>query len=202
VTRETATDVLVVEDDGMARAWLRLALEDSEFRLAGEAVDAAEALDLIERRRPAIVLVDYRLEDAVSTQLVREFRRRGFEGHVVVMTTCPADGLNESAREAGAQGTLLKTGQPEELLETLRRVAAGEESFDVRHPRRSGLAPPSPREREVLRLIATGATNREAATALGVGVETVKTLLARTYGKLGTHRRAEAVSVAQRLGLL
>jgi DNA-binding CsgD family transcriptional regulator len=98
---------------------------------------------------------------------------------------------------------VLKSGSVAELLGALRTVVAGGESCDVRHPRRrSGEAALSPREREVLRRVAAGATNREIASELGVGDETVKTLLARTFAKLGVHRRAEAVSAAHNLGLL
>jgi DNA-binding NarL/FixJ family response regulator len=97
---------------------------------------------------------------------------------------------------------VLKRGSPEELLAVLRRVTRGGESFDPSHPRR----PPrrgalSPREREVLRLLATGATNREISAQLGIGAETVKTIVSRSYDKLGVSRRAEAVTAAHELGL-
>jgi DNA-binding NarL/FixJ family response regulator len=119
------------------------------------------------------------------------------------MTASSEQGLNERAREAGAEGTVLKTGPAEELVRTLRLVLAGEPAFDVRHPpRAAGRAHLSQREREVLRLIASGATNKEIGVALGVAGETVKTLVTRVFGKLGVHRRAEAVSAAHRLGLL
>ncbi|MHB1244545.1 MAG: LuxR C-terminal-related transcriptional regulator, partial [Gaiellaceae bacterium] len=112
-------------------------------------------------------------------------------------------GFNELAREAGAQGTSMKTGRSEELLNALRLAAAGGTAFDVRHPRRAAeLAALSPREREVLRLVAAGATNREIAEPLEGGAETVKTLLARTFTKLGVRKRAEAVAVAHDLGIL
>jgi DNA-binding NarL/FixJ family response regulator len=195
--------VLVVEDDSMVRGWVRLCLEQTEFRLVGEAESAEQAVDLAKRRRPQILLVDYRLPDGVGTQLVRDLRRLGLATPAVLMTANLEQGLNELAREAGAQGAVLKSGSVAELLGALRTVVAGGESFDVRHPRRrSGEAALSPREREVLRRVAAGATNREIASELGVGDETVKTLLARTFAKLGVHRRAEAVSAAHNLGLL
>ena len=187
----------------MVRGWLRLSLDGSEFRVTGEATTPAEALELVERRRADVLLVDYNLGADVGTELVRELRQRGLTAPVVMMTANSQRGFNEAAREAGAQGTMLKSGRPDELLETLRAVIEGEEVFDGRHPQRpAGRAALSPRERDVLRLVAAGSTNREIAEQLDVGDETVKTLLARTFAKLGVKRRAEAVSEAHKRGLL
>ncbi len=195
--------VLVVEDDAMVRGWVELALARTEFRLAGTALTAAGALELAQRRHPDLLLVDYRLPDRAGTELVRELRRQGVQTPAVLMTANLERGFNELAREAGAQGSVLKTGKVQELLETLRMVLRGEPAFDGRHPRRApGRAALSPREREVLSLVAGGSTNREIAAALGIGAETVKTLLERTFAKLGARRRAEAVSTAHELGLM
>jgi DNA-binding NarL/FixJ family response regulator len=195
--------VVLVEDDEMVRSWVRLALADSPFALAGEAATLREGFELLRRRRPDVLLVDYRLPDGLGAQLVRDLRRNGFAAPAVVMTASPVRGLNEEAREAGAQGTVVKTGRAEELREALARVLEGRDSFDVRHPRRpAGDAPLSRREREVLRLVAQGRTNREIGAALGIGAETVKTLLARAFAKLGVSRRAEAVFAAEKRGLL
>lgn len=195
--------VLLVEDDAIVRAWVRLALEPSPLRLIGEAASMGEGLELARRRRPELLLVDYRLPDGSGTELVRRLRDEGIEVPAVLMTAGPERGLNEAAREAGAQGTVLKTDRGEELLATLLAALDGAEPFDPQHPRRGpGRAPLTPRERDVLRLVAAGATNAEIADQLGVGEETVKTLLSRVFLKLGVRRRAEAVSVAQRAGLL
>lgn len=195
--------VLLVDDDSMVRSWVRLALEGTEFQVAGEAASPQEAVGLIERRPPDMVLVDYRLRDGVGTELVRDMRRRGVSLPAVVMTANARDGFNEDARDAGAQGTVLKTGKIDELVEALRTVRAGESSFDPRHPKRPrGRTALSPRERQVLTMVAAGATNREIAATLGVGDETVKTILGRVFAKLGVRRRAEAVSEAHRLGLI
>jgi DNA-binding NarL/FixJ family response regulator len=119
------------------------------------------------------------------------------------MTANPRRGFNEAAREAGAQGSLLKTGSPQELLTALRTLAKGDTTFDGRHPKRpAGRAALSPREREVLKAVAGGATNREIAEALQIGEETVKTLVARVFAKLGVRKRAEAVSAAHQQGFL
>jgi DNA-binding NarL/FixJ family response regulator len=195
--------VLVVEDDAMVRGWVRLSLRDSEFRIVGEAEDAVQARALIERRRPDVLLVDYRLPDQAGTELIRDLRQEGFAAPVVLMTANNERGLNEAVRAVGGQGTVLKTGSTEEMLGALRGVLAGGQAFDPRHPPRDpSQSALSRREREVLRLVATGATNRDVALELGVGDETVKTLLSRTFAKLGARRRAEAVSRAHELGLL
>lgn len=195
--------VLVVEDDAMVRAWVRLALRDSEFSVAGEAEDAATARQLLERRRPDVLLIDYRLPDRIGTELLRDWRMAGVAIPIVVMTANNERGFNEGVRAAGGQGTVLKTGSIEELLATLRGAIAGNPRFDPRHPpadrTRASL---SPREREVLRLVAGGATNKTIAAELGVGEQTVKTLVARAFAKLGTGKRAEAVARAHSLGLL
>ena len=195
--------VLLVEDDAMVRDWIRLSLEGTEFRLAGIASSAAEARTLVGRRRPQLLLVDYRLPDGLGTELVRDLRRDGIVASAVLMTANTMVGFNESAREVGGQGSFLKSGQIAELLDTLRAVADGHDSFDGRHPKpEPGRRNLSPREREVLRLMADGKTNRQIAKALELGEETIKTLAGRAFGKLGVRRRTEAVSEAHRRGLL
>jgi len=195
--------VLLVEDDAIVRAWVGLAFEPSEFRLGGEAASAAEGLELARRRGAELLLVDFHLPDRQGTELVRALRDEGIDVPAVVMTAGPEPGLNESARAAGAQGTVVKSARGDELLGALRQVLSGGSPFDPRHPRRDpGHSPLAPRERDVLRLVAEGATNAEIGERLGVGEETVKTLLSRTFLKLGARRRAEAVAVAQRAGLL
>jgi DNA-binding NarL/FixJ family response regulator len=199
----SGTKVLVVEDDAMVRGWIRLSLKGSEFMVVGEAAAAGEVAELVRRRAPELLLVDYRLGDAVGTELVRSLRLAGVAAPVVLMTANYEPGFNEAARESGAQGSVLKTGSSEELIAALRRVRDGEPAFDSRHPRRDPThAALSPRERDVLRLLAAGKTNRQVASELGVSPETVKTLVARAFAKLGVTRRAQAVAAAQRMGLL
>lgn len=195
--------LLLVEDDPMVRGWVRHSLAGSEFRIAGEATTLAEAEELCERRRPAFLLVDYRLRDGKGTELVRRLRGHGFGGCILMMTANPEPGLNEAAREAGAQGSILKAARADELVGVLRDLLRGELAFDRRHPARSpGAGALSPRERQVLALVAAGKTNREIARQLEVGDETVKTLVARILAKLGVKRRAQAVAAAHERGLL
>jgi DNA-binding NarL/FixJ family response regulator len=195
--------VLVVDDDSIVRAWVRLSLEGSEFRVAGEATTAAEALELAARRRPTVFLVDHQLPDEVGTELLKQLRVAGFSAPALVMTAHGRQGMNEAAREAGAQGSVIKSGSAEELLRALRAVCEGEEYFDPAHPRRAPRETAlSPRERQVLQLVAAGQTTRAIAHELGISETTVKTLLGRIYEKLGVGRRAQAVAAAHERGLL
>lgn len=195
--------VLLVDDDPMVRSWVRMALDGTEFRIAGESSGADAVLELVRRRNPGLLLVDYRLAGAKGTELVRALRQEGVRTPVVLMTANPEDGFNEAARDAGAQGTVLKTGSAADLARAMSAVQRGEPAFDSRHPPRpSDQGALSPREREALGLVAEGLTNRQIAERLGIGSETVKTMLARTFAKLGVQRRAEAVAVAHERGLL
>jgi DNA-binding NarL/FixJ family response regulator len=194
--------VLLVGNDSLVRDWVHSALRDTEFLVAGETASDDEALGLISQHRPDVLLVDCD-GAALGTMFVSELRARGIETPALLMKTTPERGFSENARAAGAQGTILKTGSIGKLLAALRAVVQGELSFDPRHPQR----PPdqsklSPRERDVLRRVARGATNREIAGELGIGDETVKTLLARSCAKLGVRRRDEAARAAHGLGLL
>jgi DNA-binding NarL/FixJ family response regulator len=195
-------DIVLVEDDAIVRSWVRLSLRGSEFRVAAEAATAADALELA-ACEPDVWLIDYRLPDQPGTVLIRDLRHAGERAPAVLATANVVRGLNESVRQAGGQATVLKTGSPTELLGALRAVAAGQTSFDARHPSRMGDGGIlSPREREVLTLVGDGATNMDIARTLGIGAETVKTLLRRSFVKLGVSRRAQAVAVAHERGIL
>lgn len=195
-------NIVVVEDDAIVRGWIRMSLRRSEFRIVAEAPTAADARELASLN-PHLWLIDYRLPDQLGTVLLRELRREGIDAPAVVVTAELMQGFNELVRQSGGQGSVLMTGSPGELLSGLRGVAGGQQSFDARHPtraRRRGVL--TPREREVLALVGGGATNGQIAETLGIGTETVKTLLGRVFVKLGVRRRAQAVSVAHERGIL
>jgi DNA-binding NarL/FixJ family response regulator len=199
----TRWTVGIVDDDAIVRAWLRASLEHSEFRVVGDATTAAEAVDLYRRRRPQLLLIDYRLPDGRGTELVRLLRQQGVSAPVLLITAAPEEGLNESVADAGGQGVVLKQSKPDALLSALRRVAAGEVLIDPRHPRRSpDQARLTARERSVIQAAAAGHTNPEIARQLGVGRESVKTLLSRAFAKLGARNRMEAVAAARRQGIV
>lgn len=195
--------LLLVDDDEIVRAWVRLALKGSEMSIVAEAHNSEAAQDLLRRRRCDLLLVDHHLPGELGIDLVRRLRREGIVTPAVLMTASPERGLNERAREAGLQACVVKQSDSDVLIDILRRVHSGEMFFDAAHPRRPpGEAQLSPREAAAVALVARGLTNREVAEQLGVAGETVKTLLERSYRKLGVKRRAEAVAEAQKRGLV
>jgi NarL family two-component system response regulator LiaR len=198
----STVELVLVDDDAIVRAWVRAAVSGTEFRLAGEAERGADAVNLVERRRPDILLVDQLLPDWTGTELVKELRRRGWQMPVVLMTSAPREGLNEAAREAGVQGTVVKSAEVDVLLATLRSVADGESAIHAPHPPAARRVQLSSREREILQLVAAGRSNNQIAALLDISAETVKTMLYRAFEKLGVHRRSEAVAEAHRRGLL
>ena len=203
VVQGATVAVAVVDDDAIVRDWIRQALGGTEFRIVGEGGTAEEARVLVERRRPSLLIVDYKLPDQRATELVRALRKDGLRIPVLVMTATASPGLNELALESGAAGVVLKRSDRAALLRALRDVAGGVAVVDPEHPRLSRRAERlTPREREVLALAAAGARNREIGARLGLGSETVKTLLSRAFLKLGARNRTEAASLARERGLL
>jgi DNA-binding NarL/FixJ family response regulator len=192
----------VVAGDAIVRSWLALSLQNSEFVVAAEASSGAVARSVASGDFD-LWLIDHTLPDEPGAVLIRDLRHAGAGAPAVLMSATPVPGLNATVRQAGGQGTLLKTGRRADLLATLREVARGRTWFDSRHPahpRDRGVL--TPREREVLALVGDGATNRDIAQTLGIGSETVKTLLRRSFVKLGANRRAQAVVAAHERGLL
>lgn len=188
----------------MARSWVRNTVEPTEFTIALEQPTLA-GLEAACREdgHDSLLLLENRFTRGTGLDEVRKLRSSGFRAPAVLMSAIPQRGLNEAARAAGAQGTILKTGSGAALLAALRTVAAGNDSFDGRHPPLPvGQGFLSPREREILRLVARGATNGEVAAQLGLGRESVKTLLSRAFQKLGAKGRTEAVSKAYEQGVL
>lgn len=196
--------VALVDGDAMARAWICTALEPTEFAVVLERPSTAGLTAALSARAHGCLLVlENRLAGETGLDAVRELRVRGCRAPALLMSATVQPGLNEAARAAGAQGTLLKTGEAAGLVAALRALAAGEPSFDRRHPPLSaGQTLLSAREREILRLVAQGATNEEIGARLGLSRESVKTLLSRAFRKLGVGSRTEAVSTAYRKGIL
>ncbi len=199
--------LLIVDDHPVVRDGLgALFAREPDFEVVGEAGDGAEALRLAEAHRPDVILMDLHMPGMDG---VTAMRHLGAGARVLVLTTYDTDVHVLPAIEAGATGYLLKDAPRDELLRAVRATARGEA---VLAPSAAGLlmdrvrspaaALLSKRELEVLRLVAGGATNREAAAKLFVTEATVKSHLLNIYGKLGVGDRAAAVTEAFHRGLL
>jgi DNA-binding NarL/FixJ family response regulator len=209
--------VLLVDDHPVVRDGLR-GMFDSvpDIDVVGEAGDGRAGLDEIERLRPDVVLLDLRMPELTGLGLLRALRERAdgsYQPRVLVLTTFDSDADVLPAIEAGATGFLLKDVAADDLVRAVRSAHRGEAtlapSLVGRLMVRAG-APAaatrevtlSPRELDVLRLVAGGASNREAAQALFVSETTVKTHLVHVFEKLDVRDRASAVDAAHRRGLL
>ena len=196
--------VVLVDDHHVARAGL-LALLDSQddLTVVGEADSADGAERVVTATRPDIVLMDLALGDGPGgAQATARLRALPAPPQVLVLTTYDTEADILTALDAGALGFLLKDAPPEELFRAVRHVAAGQMTLAppvaARLARRvSGALPAlSPREIEILGLLAQGRSNRELARRLFLSEATVKTHLSHIYSKLGVDGRAGAVAVA------
>lgn len=202
--------LLIVDDHPIVRGGLRgVFADDPDFAVVGEARDGAEAIALAGHLRVDVVLMDLRMPKMGGVEAIRQLRRTTPATHVLVLTTFDTDSDVLPAIEAGATGYLLKDAPRDELIRAVRAARRGEAVLSpsvagrvlgqVRKPANDAL---SQREREVLKLIANGTTNREAAAQLFVSEATIKTHLLHIYEKLGVRDRAAAVGEAYRRGLL
>ena len=210
--------VLVVDDDDLMRAGLRGVLsEDASIEVVGEAGDGRDAVYRTRLLQPDVVLMDVRMPDLDGISATRELLAAFPAVKVVILTTFEQDDYIFGALSAGASGFLLKRTRPEELLGAIRTIAAGDSLLSpsvtsrviqrmARHPvtdaaRDSRLEELTPREREVLTLVARGLSNGEIADALLVEQSTVKTHVKRVLSKLGARDRVQAVIFAYESGL-
>lgn len=202
--------VLVVDDHPVVRDGIRGMLSGaSGIEVVGEAPGGAEAVELAASLRPDVVLMDLRMPGVDGVAAIREIVARGLESRVLVLTTYDTDREVLSAIEAGATGYLLKDAPRDELVRAVEATARGQAFLSasvgallmerVRSPEPEAL---TERELEVLRLVASGATNRDIAERMFVSEATVKTHLLHVYEKLGVNDRAAAVAAAYDRGLL
>jgi two-component system, NarL family, response regulator LiaR len=203
--------VLVADDHAVVREGLRtfLALQEG-IEVVGEAADGEAAVREAERLRPDVALMDLKMPRLDGVGAMRELRRRLPGCRVIVLTSYADDDRLLPAIQAGAAGYLLKDVEPRELARAVRAAHAGEALLDPAVAARlmeavAGPAPAerlTPREREVLELIARGMANKRIARELGLSEKTVKAHVGHVLAKLGVTDRTQAALHAVRAGLI
>ncbi len=215
--------VLIVDDQALVRTGLRMILEaEPDIEVSGEAGDGQEAIDLVARQRPDVVLMDVRMPRMDGVEATRRLAGPGVAHplKVLILTTFDLDEYVIEGLRAGASGFMLKDAPAEQLVEGIRVVAAGEALLAPTVTRRlldrfvAGLPAPgagggsarvaslSGRELEVLKLMARGLSNAEIADKLFVSDTTVKTHVSRVLMKLGLRDRVQAVVLAYDEGVV
>jgi DNA-binding NarL/FixJ family response regulator len=215
---DTPVRVLIVEDDALMRAGLRGVLDAAPaIEVVGEAGDGRDAAHRAGVFHPDVVLMDIRMPEVDGIAATRELLAAFPHVRVLVLTTFEDDDYLFGALEAGASGFLLKRSRPEELVAAIHTVAGGDSLLSpavtnrviaraARQPpagaaHHAGIDELTPREREVLELVAGGLSNAEIAGALVIEESTVKTHTKRILAKLGLRDRVQAVVFAYEHGL-
>ena len=213
--------VLIADDQALVRAGFRSILDARPgLRVVGEAANGREAIDLVRRHRPDVVLMDIEMPGVNGLEATRRIVSEAPPEHpvaVLMLTTFDLDAYVYDALRAGASGFLLKDVPPEELIAAISVVAGGDaliapaitrrliERFVATAPPTGvapGLANLTPREREVLELVARGRSNGEIADDLVLSEATVKTHVQRVLAKLGVRDRVQAVVLAYESGVV
>jgi DNA-binding NarL/FixJ family response regulator len=206
--------VFLADDHPVVREGLRTFLDSRDgIEVVGDAANGETAVAAVERLRPDVVLMDLVMPGLGGVAAIRGIRERAPETRVVVLTSFASDDQVIPAVQAGAAGYLLKDVEPSGLEAAIRLVHEGEALLDPQIAGRvmEEVARPSPssdvesltpREREVLRLLARGLSNRELADTLVVSEKTVKTHVSSILMKLGVHDRTQAALLAVREGLV
>jgi two-component system, NarL family, response regulator NreC len=203
--------VMLVDDHAVLRGGLRLLLDaEDDIEVVGEAATAEDALRGLERTAPDIVLLDLLMPGMGGLEGAARIRERQPATRIVVLSMHDSPEDVRRAFLAGADGYVVKTAADEELIRAIRTVGRGgrylHPSLGAELAGRTDMGGPvdglSPREREVLRLLALGHTNQEVAATLVVSVRTVESHRAHVMGKLGASTRAELVRHALDAGLL
>jgi two-component system response regulator NreC len=210
------TRILIADDHGVLRAGLRALLKaEPELEVVGEAADGAEALRLAGALRPDIVLMDISMPDCGGIEATRRLRALLPDVRVLILTVHDDKSMVQEAIQAGAAGYILKRAAESELVNAIQAVSRGDmyvhlpmtralQAEATSMPASDHVAAETltPREIEVLRLIARGHTNRQIANLLTLSVRTVESHRANLMDKLDLHSRVELVRYAAQQGLL
>jgi DNA-binding NarL/FixJ family response regulator len=199
--------VLIVDDHPLLREGIAVLLDtQSDMQLIGEASNGREAIEQFRNHRPDITLMDLQMPEVSGIDAISAIRGEFPDARIIVLTTYAGDFQVSRALKAGARGYLLKGLLREELLETIRAVHAGHKRLSAEiaaeiaeHATDYVL---TPREIDVLRLIAKGNANKEIARGLSLAEETVKVHVKNILAKLGVNDRTHAVTVGLKRGII
>ena len=211
--------VMLVDDQAMVRTGFRMILEaEADLTVVGEAADGREAVDLVERARPDVILMDVRMPVLDGIEACDRICQSSASPRVVMLTTFDLDDYVHAALRAGASGFLLKDAPPEQLIDAIHIVAAGDALLApsvtqvlidevARRPAGQpdafpGINDLTDRELDVIKLMAKGLSNSEIAARLILGEATIKTHVGRILSKLGARDRVQAVVAAFESGLV
>jgi DNA-binding NarL/FixJ family response regulator len=211
--------IVLADDQPLVRAGFRMILEaEDDIDVVGEASDGEEAVAVTRQLQPDVVLVDIQMPKVDGLEATRRIAQdASTDSRILILTTFERDDYVFEALRAGASGFMLKNAAPEDLVRAVRVVATGDALLDPAITRRviedyaqraaprkdhARLARLTEREREVLRLLATGKSNAELAAHLYLGEGTVKTHVSHVLGKLGLRDRVQAVVFAYETGLV
>jgi DNA-binding NarL/FixJ family response regulator len=212
------TRVLIADDDDLMRAGLvELLSGDPSIEIVGEASSGREAVERTRRLDPDVVLMDVRMPDLDGIEATRRLTRAAQRARVLILTTFEQDDYIFGALRAGASGFLLKRTRPEQLIAAVHTTATGDSLLSPSVTRRvidrmaqqpipeltdqGKLRELTPRERDVLELVARGLSNREIANALVVEESTIRTHVKRILMKLELRDRVQAVIFAYETGI-
>jgi len=214
----TAVRVLIADDQALVRSGFRLILETRpDMQVVGEAADGEEAVRLALELEPEVILMDIRMPVLDGIEATRQIVAAGSPARILVLTTFDLDEYVHAAIRAGASGFLLKDVRPGDLVDGIRLIASGNallgptvtqrllERFAVELPAGEvddTVAKLTEREREILRLLASGLSNAELAQRLFLSETTVKTHVSSVLRKLGVRDRVQAVIAAYDAGLV
>jgi DNA-binding NarL/FixJ family response regulator len=195
-----ATRLALVDDHALFRDTLSSALIDHGFELAGQAGDARTAFTVIDRTRPDLVLLDLKLPGMDGMTALREILARPSTPKVMILSAYASPQKVADAWEAGAHGIATKTSSLTNLLDGIKRIVAGERwlapGLSTEGGNGHALAPLSPRERDVFRMLVRGLTTREIAAQLCISGKTVETHRERIFRKLNVHSAVRLVRFA------
>ncbi len=212
--------VVIVDDHRLVRDGLRRALEEASIEVVGEAGDGLEGIEVVERLRPHVVLMDMSMPTLDGLEATRRLRTRAPDSRVIMLTMHAEERLVADARMAGAVGFLVKDASTDQVVAAVHAAHAGRQVLSMPARDAAPILDPKPRspladraddpdapqltdrERQLLQLLADGQTPKQVADALFISPKTVRNHLTKIYAKLGVESRSQAIVEALRYGIV